>query len=508
MTTPSTPATDQSGPTRAARDGGPLWPIRRYYGVLYRPQTYLNVLYLLLGLPLGIAYFVTLVTFISVSLGLAITLVGIPLLIATMYYWCIAARFERVQCNVLLGTRITPLQFGPREGGLWSRRGLKARITSSLTWRSLAWLLLRFPQGIATFVIATVIVSVPLWMITLPITARLGGGADLYFWRIDTVSKGAIFVLPGLLLFPAAFWICNVAARVSGRLTVLFLDSPAGSGESPAADHALAAAFTWRGLSLTRFASPEAAQEQTVQLRVFTVHAVVFAGVSLGLLLLNGLTTPGTWWAIWPIWGFAIAFGMHAGYLARGLFGLHVGLFVVVNVGLFIIDGTYSGSPWFVYPLFGWGVLLLIHGYGGRWLMRAQGQPAPLNATLSQPDLAPVAALALAMDEPEEPLDDSHAAPATAKNPAITIDVVMRVVTVAGREVELTPKEFDLLALFAQNPGRPFSRDELLDRIWRNDYEVTDRTIDTHVQRLRKKLGEQSEAIQTVWGVGYKFQTR
>jgi DNA-binding response OmpR family regulator len=83
----------------------------------------------------------------------------------------------------------------------------------------------------------------------------------------------------------------------------------------------------------------------------------------------------------------------------------------------------------------------------------------------------------------------------------------MRVVRVGGRPVELTPKEFDLLALFAQNPGRPFSREELLDRIWKNDYEVTDRTIDTHVQRLRKKLGEQSEAIQTVWGVGYKFQS-
>ena len=82
----------------------------------------------------------------------------------------------------------------------------------------------------------------------------------------------------------------------------------------------------------------------------------------------------------------------------------------------------------------------------------------------------------------------------------------MRRVRVDGRPVELTPKEFDLLALFAQNPGRPFARDELLDRIWRNDYEVTDRTIDTHVQRLRKKLGRHSGVIQTVWGVGYRFE--
>lgn len=88
----------------------------------------------------------------------------------------------------------------------------------------------------------------------------------------------------------------------------------------------------------------------------------------------------------------------------------------------------------------------------------------------------------------------------------LMVDVAMRRVRVNGRPVDLTPKEFDLLALFAQNPGRPFSRDDLLDRIWRNDYEVTDRTIDTHVQRLRKKLGNQSGVIQTVWGVGYRFE--
>jgi hypothetical protein len=88
----------------------------------------------------------------------------------------------------------------------------------------------------------------------------------------------------------------------------------------------------------------------------------------------------------------------------------------------------------------------------------------------------------------------------------VTVDVAMRIVTVNEQDVELTPKEFDLLVLFVSNPGRPFSRDELLDRIWRNDYEVTDRTIDTHIQRLRKKLGPAAELIQTVWGVGYKYQ--
>jgi DNA-binding response OmpR family regulator len=100
----------------------------------------------------------------------------------------------------------------------------------------------------------------------------------------------------------------------------------------------------------------------------------------------------------------------------------------------------------------------------------------------------------------------AQTAPPAEAEEGLMVDVAMRRVRVNGRPVELTPKEFDLLALFAQNPGRPFSRDDLLDRIWKNDYEVTDRTIDTHVQRLRKKLGNQAGVIQTVWGVGYRFE--
>lgn len=87
----------------------------------------------------------------------------------------------------------------------------------------------------------------------------------------------------------------------------------------------------------------------------------------------------------------------------------------------------------------------------------------------------------------------------------IAISLEMRTVAIAGAELDLTPKEFDLLVLFARNPGRAFSRDYLLERIWTNEYEVTDRTVDTHVQRLRKKLGDGADLIRTVWGIGYKL---
>jgi DNA-binding response OmpR family regulator len=84
----------------------------------------------------------------------------------------------------------------------------------------------------------------------------------------------------------------------------------------------------------------------------------------------------------------------------------------------------------------------------------------------------------------------------------------MRTASVGGEEIDLTPKEFDLLTLFVRHPGRAFSRDYLLERIWGDDTFVTDRTVDSHVQRLRKKMGDEAEAIRTVWGIGYKFQPR
>jgi two-component system phosphate regulon response regulator PhoB len=76
---------------------------------------------------------------------------------------------------------------------------------------------------------------------------------------------------------------------------------------------------------------------------------------------------------------------------------------------------------------------------------------------------------------------------------------------VEGEEVELTAKEFDLLHGLMQRPGRVMSRDQLLDRVWGSGAAVTTRTIDTHLKRLREKLGPASTLIETVRGVGYRF---
>ena len=90
----------------------------------------------------------------------------------------------------------------------------------------------------------------------------------------------------------------------------------------------------------------------------------------------------------------------------------------------------------------------------------------------------------------------------------LRIDSAKREVTIGDRQVELTPKEFDLLRLFASNPGRVFPRKYLLEKIWDYSYEGYDRTIDSHINRLRAKIEDNPENPQmvlTVWGIGYKF---
>ena len=88
----------------------------------------------------------------------------------------------------------------------------------------------------------------------------------------------------------------------------------------------------------------------------------------------------------------------------------------------------------------------------------------------------------------------------------LRIDMTGRTVYIDGQPVDLTRREFDLLALFVSNPGRAFSRAYLVERLWSDEFEVFDRAVDSHILRLRKKLGNVGGHIVTVWGIGYRFQ--
>ncbi|MDR9856904.1 response regulator transcription factor [Paenibacillus sp. VCA1] len=90
----------------------------------------------------------------------------------------------------------------------------------------------------------------------------------------------------------------------------------------------------------------------------------------------------------------------------------------------------------------------------------------------------------------------------------LKVDTVRRTAEIGGNPMELTPKEFDLLALLVSHAGRVYTREDLLDLVWGMEYFGGTRTVDIHIQRLRKKLGDAHYLLQTVYGIGYKAMDR
>jgi DNA-binding response OmpR family regulator len=91
----------------------------------------------------------------------------------------------------------------------------------------------------------------------------------------------------------------------------------------------------------------------------------------------------------------------------------------------------------------------------------------------------------------------------------ISIDADSFLVNYRGSNIEMPPKEFELLYFLASNPNKVYTRDQLLYEVWGYDYPGDSRTVDVHVKRIREKLGDHKEwNIKTVWGVGYKFEVK
>lgn len=88
----------------------------------------------------------------------------------------------------------------------------------------------------------------------------------------------------------------------------------------------------------------------------------------------------------------------------------------------------------------------------------------------------------------------------------ICLDKNAHTVTIDGKNIEMSFKEFELLTYFMENVGIALSREKILNHVWNYDYFGDARTIDTHVKKLRSKLGDKGEYIKTIWGMGYKFE--
>ena len=106
-------------------------------------------------------------------------------------------------------------------------------------------------------------------------------------------------------------------------------------------------------------------------------------------------------------------------------------------------------------------------------------------------------------DEPKRDPQDEEAAVSMG---GIVLDKAAHMVTVDGERIDLSYKEFELLAYFMENAGIALSREKILNSVWNYDYFGDARTIDTHVKKLRAKIGEKGDYIKTIWGMGYKFE--
>lgn len=163
-------------------------------------RTYRVAIYLLIGLPLGILEFVLLVTGLSLGLGLFVTLLGIPVLVATLVLARTLASFERRLAWSLLDAPMPRRgdMLGEPEGGLWRR--LRSLVAGPRTWWEAAFLLLRLPLGILDFTVVVTIVALMLWGLAEPVAVAAGARPEIGDWTIDTVGESLV-LLPLSVVF-------------------------------------------------------------------------------------------------------------------------------------------------------------------------------------------------------------------------------------------------------------------------------------------------------------------
>lgn len=198
--------------------------LRNPLRLLFSAEPWLAFVFMLLSFVLGVFWFVVLLTLISTGLGLSITFVGVPMLVATLFLWPLGARLERRRVEAFLGVPIrdpyTPLPPGPWFGrgrmegaetptyGTWFEK-LKTRFTDRYVWQDLIYLFLLFPIGIVELVIAMTAVSLPFGLLSTPVYYLFGADMQVVIGsrvtRIDTWAEAfavAALGAPLLLVMP------------------------------------------------------------------------------------------------------------------------------------------------------------------------------------------------------------------------------------------------------------------------------------------------------------------
>jgi len=200
--------------------------LSKFFGVVIRGQTYLNLVYLFLAFPLGLFYFILLVTGFSLGFGLLIVLVGVFILAGMFVAWWACAVFERQLAISLLHEDIPPMsRSAPAGMTTWDR--IKSHLANPVTWKSLAYLLVKFPLGILIFVVLVTLISLTLAFLAAPVLYRFFPMEILHFGiqyiLIDTLWKAIVCFFVGVALIFPTLHIFNGLAWISGRFARVML---------------------------------------------------------------------------------------------------------------------------------------------------------------------------------------------------------------------------------------------------------------------------------------------
>jgi hypothetical protein len=197
-------------------NGSPSF-LRRYFGVVAKEETYLNLIYLMLAFPLSIVYFVFLVTGLSLGFGTVIIWIGIPILLAVFAASWGLAMFERTLAMLLLREDIPPMaRVEETAESAWER--FKAHFRNRVTWTSLLYLFLKFPVATAFFTFTVTVLATAVALLIAPLLYSLWDFPSWYgFWEVDTLGESLILTALSLLLaLPISLHIVNFLAYVSG----------------------------------------------------------------------------------------------------------------------------------------------------------------------------------------------------------------------------------------------------------------------------------------------------
>jgi signal transduction histidine kinase len=199
---------------------------------LLDPRTYTRIAYLFVAGVFGIIEFTFLVTALSTGVGLAVTLIGIPILIASVYAWGWLAEIERRTIGALTGNHIASPYRPLPEHGWWER--LRARLADPATWKDLTFLFLQFPFGLLSFIVAVTVLSVGISGLTLPLWYWAVPEGDNWtafqFLDLDTLPEALAVAPLGALIL----WVGIPALGALGRCYGAYAELLLGSNEDPA----------------------------------------------------------------------------------------------------------------------------------------------------------------------------------------------------------------------------------------------------------------------------------